>query len=313
MSFSRSIPQPAVTAFHGRSRENIDDFLCEIRLSFAHIKDAYTDDEDKEAAHIQLIKSNCSGKAARYIRSLPSKQKTTAANLISALKSAFDNTSEEDAREVEAHRAMLELKQKKGEDPAKYARRARRIAEYIDPKYNHLLTLKFRDGFQSRTMQMHLSADSDAPDKFTFETVYKRFLNFNKINQKKSKKKRQSEDFSSSESESDSESDSEIPKGKKKLAVGSGYDTDESSSSSDDKQARKKKNRRNPKKADRKNPLKVMEELKELLSSKSSSEMPGVDLRALKDPKSPLDSFEVSPATTQERASGNTDEQKVTI
>ena len=98
-------------------------------------------------------------------------------------------------------------------------------------------------------MQVHLSADSDAPDKFTFETVYKRFLNFNKINQKKSKK-RQSEDFSSSESESNSELGSEIQKGKKKLVVGSGYDTDEPSSSDDDEQAKKKKNRRNPKKAD---------------------------------------------------------------
>ena len=56
-----------------------------------------------------------------------------------------------------------------------------------------------------------------------------------------------------------------------------------------------------------------MEELKELLPLKSSSEMLGIDLRAMKNPKSPLDSFEVSPATTQERASGNTDEQKVTI
>ena len=107
MSFSRSIPQPAVSRFHGKSQENLNDFLCEVRLSFTHIKDAYTDDDDKEAAHIQLIKSHCSGKAARYIRSLPSKQKATATNLIAALKSAFDNTMEEDAREVEAHRAML--------------------------------------------------------------------------------------------------------------------------------------------------------------------------------------------------------------
>ena len=140
---------------------------------------------------------------------------------------------------------MLELKQRKGEDPAKYARRARRISENIDPKYDHLLTLKFRDGFRSKTLQMHLSIDSEAPEKFTFETVYKRFLSLNKINLRKQKKKERSDSFSSSESESDSESDTDTPKKKKKAPASTGYDSDESSSSSDDEPIKKKKKGRN--------------------------------------------------------------------
>ena len=137
---------------------------------------------------------------------------------------------------------MLELKQRKGEDPAKYAHQARRISEHIDPKYDHLLTLKLRDGFRSKTLQIHLSVDSEAPEKFTFETVYKRFLSLNKISLRKQKKKEWSDSFSSSESESDSESDTDTPKKEKKAPASTGYDSDEStSSSSDDEPIKKKK------------------------------------------------------------------------
>ena len=143
MSFSRSIRQPSVATFYRKSSESVDDFISEVHLSFAHVKDAYAEDEDKEAAHIHLIKSHCAGKAGKFIRSLLARQKTSAADLIAALKSAFDSTVEDEAREVKAHRAMLELKQRKGEDPAKYARQARRISEHIDHKYDNLLTLQF--------------------------------------------------------------------------------------------------------------------------------------------------------------------------
>ena len=134
MSFPRPIRQPIVTTFYGKSSESVDDYISEVHLSFAHVKDAYTEAEDKEAAHIHLIKSHCAGKAGKFIRSLPAKQKATVADLITALKSAFDSTVEDETREMKAQRAMLELKQRKGEDPAEYARRARRISEHIDPK-----------------------------------------------------------------------------------------------------------------------------------------------------------------------------------
>ena len=69
------------------------------------------------------------------------------------LLNPLDNADEE-SREVRAHGAMLELKQKKGELPAKYARRARRIADHIDPKHDNLMAIKFRDGFRSRSLKM---------------------------------------------------------------------------------------------------------------------------------------------------------------
>ena len=122
VSFSYSIRQPPVnvTTFHGKSCESIDDFINKVHLSFTHIKDTYAKDGDKDTAHIHLIKSNSSGKAGKFIRSLPARQNTTAAVLITALRSAFDSTVEDDAREAEAHRAMLRHKQKKGEGLAKY-------------------------------------------------------------------------------------------------------------------------------------------------------------------------------------------------
>ena len=193
MSLSRSIRQPSITNPHGRSNESIDDFINEVHLSFAHVKGAYTEAEDKETAHVHLIESHCAGKAGKFVRSLPARQKSTAANLIAALRSAFDSTTEDETKGVRAHRAMLELKQKTGEDPAKYARRARRISKHIDPKYDSLLTLKFRDGFKSRTLQMYLPIDSESPEKFTFEAVYKRFLAFDKINQRRQKRKEPSD------------------------------------------------------------------------------------------------------------------------
>ena len=180
---------------------------------------------------------------------------------------------------------MLGLKQKNGEGPAKYARRARRISEHIDPTYDSLLALKFQDGFKCRRLQVYLSIDSESPARFAFEVVYKRFLTFNKINQRKQKKKERSDPFGSSESESgsesESESDTDVPKKKKRGTLAAAeYDSDESLSSSDDEPVkRKKKNKR----TNRKDPYKAIEELKELLTAKSSSESTAIDLRTVKN------------------------------
>ena len=106
----------------------MEDFLDEVRLAFTHIADAYTEEKDQETAHIHLIKSHCDGRAKKYIRLLPKRKGTKAADLIAALKSAFDNADEDERREVRAHGAMLELKQRRDALPAKYARHARRIA-----------------------------------------------------------------------------------------------------------------------------------------------------------------------------------------
>ena len=272
---------------------------------------------------MHLIKSHCAGKAARLIRTLPARQKATAANLIAALKSAFDDVVEEDAREVQAHRALLELEQRKGEDATKYARRARRISEHIDPKYDHLLTLKFRDGFRSKTLQMYLSVDSESPEKFTFGQVYKRFLGYSRISRRRQKKGR-ADSFSSSESESEeeseSDSDTDIPekKKKKKTATTKEHcsstkehrdDSDGYSSSSDEEPARQKRKNRLGQ-SNRKDPIKAIEELKELLTAKSSSEAPAADLRPMRKPTLPLDSFEASQIP---QCSDTVKDQKLTI
>ena len=95
MSFSRSIPQPKVTTFSGGSSESVEDFLDEVHHAFIHVAGAYTEEKDQETAHLHLIKSHCDGRAKKYIRSLPERQRTNAVELIAALKSAFDNADEE--------------------------------------------------------------------------------------------------------------------------------------------------------------------------------------------------------------------------
>ena len=84
---------------------------------------------------------------------------------------------------------------------------------------------------------MYLSIDSESPAKYTFEAVYKRFLNLDKINQRSQKRKERSDAFGSSESESvsESESDTDIPKMKRTPAAAE-YDSDESLSPSSDDQ-----------------------------------------------------------------------------
>ena len=64
--------------------------------------------------------SHCAVEAGKFTRSLPARQKTTVADLIAALKSAFDTAVEDETREAKSHRAMLELSQRNGEGPAKY-------------------------------------------------------------------------------------------------------------------------------------------------------------------------------------------------
>ena len=147
---------------------------------------------------------------------------------------------------------------------------------------------------------MYLSVDSETPEKFTFETDYKLFLSFNRINQRKQKWKERL----------DSESDEDIPKKKKTTPATAVYDSDESlSSSSDDEPVKRKKKR---KRTDWKDPFKAIEELEELLISKTSSESTTVDLGAMKKPVAafPLDSFEALQATREPDVTG---EQKITI
>ena len=136
---------------------------------------------------------------------------------------------------VRAHRAMLELKQRRGELPAKYARRARRIADHIDPKHDNLMAIKFRDGFRSRSLKRHLSIRDDT-GKTSFELIYRRFMDIDKFEQKQKKKNRldpfDSDSLdSSSESESDTDTTSKRKK-KKKRVPSSSFESDDSTSSS---------------------------------------------------------------------------------
>ena len=170
---------------------------------------------------------------------------------------------------------MLELKQRRDELPAKYARRDRRIADHIDPKHDNLMAIKFRDGFRSRSLKRHLSVRDDT-GKTSFELIYKRFTDIDRFEQKKQKKNRSDPfDSDSSDSSSESESDTDATpktKKKKKRVPSSRFESDDStSSSSEDELIRKKKMR---KKQARKVPIKEsIDELKKTVDLlKSSSE-----------------------------------------
>ena len=118
---------------------------------------------------------------------------------------------------------MLELKQRRDELPAKYTRRARRIADHIDPKHDNLMAIKFRDGFKSRSLKRHLFIRDDT-GKTSFELIYKRFADIDRFEQKKQKKNRSDpfdSDSSDSSSESESDTDATLKKKKKKRAPSS--------------------------------------------------------------------------------------------
>lgn len=83
---------------------------------------------------------------------------STAAELIAAPMTAFDNPDGNGNREIQVHSSMLELQQRKGESTAKYPKGARRTSEYIDPKSDHLLAAQYRGGFRSKSFQLHLSS-----------------------------------------------------------------------------------------------------------------------------------------------------------
>ena len=158
---------------------------------------------------------------------------------------------------------MLELKQRWDELPAKYARRARRIVDHIDPKHVNLLAIKFRDGFRSRSLKRHLSMRDDT-GKTSFELIYKRFTDIDRFKQKKQKKKHRSDPFDSdssdSSSESESDTDTTLKKKKKKRAPSYSFESDDSRSSSSKDEVVKKRKR---KKQTRKDPIKEsIDELK---------------------------------------------------
>lgn len=149
----------------------VEDFINEVHLSFAHIAGAYTEQQDKEIVHLHLIRSHCDVKAKKFIRSLHERQRSKAADLIAALRSAFNTVDGVECREVRAHGAMLGLRQREGEPPAKYARRARRISNHINLKHDSLLAMKFHDGFRSRSLKRHLSI-KDSACKTSFGLIY---------------------------------------------------------------------------------------------------------------------------------------------
>ena len=163
---------------------------------------------------------------------------------------------------------MIELKQRKGEFPAKYARRARRIADHIDPKHDNILAIKFRDGFRSKLLKRHLSI-SDATGKTSFELIYKRFIGIDRFEQKIQRKKSLSDPFDSDSSDSSSEPDLDTDstpkkKEKKKKDLPPIFESDDSSSpSSEDELVRKKKMK---KQSTQKDP--VRESMKNLWTSR---------------------------------------------
>ena len=154
MTFSHSIQQPSFTTFCGKPS---DDFIIEVHLLYTHIADVHAEQKGKEAAHLHLIKSHCDARAKKFVRSLPERQKATAADLVAAPESTLKSADEEESREIQAHRAMLELEQRKEEILATYARRARRVADHIDTKHDYLFAIKFRDGFRSKSLRRRLS------------------------------------------------------------------------------------------------------------------------------------------------------------
>ena len=121
----------------------MDDFIREVHLSFTHIAGVHVEVEDKEpeATHPNLFKIHCAGKARKFIRSLPARKGATSTQLIASLRSAFRDVGKE---EVRAYGAVLGLRQREGEDSARYSRRAQRIPEHVDPKHDQLLAIKFR-------------------------------------------------------------------------------------------------------------------------------------------------------------------------
>ena len=64
--------------------------------------------------------------------------------------------------------------------PAKYACRARRIADHIDPKHDNPMAIKFRDGFRSRSLKRNLSIRDDT-SKTSFELTYKQFIDIDRF------------------------------------------------------------------------------------------------------------------------------------
>lgn len=86
-------------------------------------------------------------------------------------------------------RSNARTKQRKEEPPAKCARRAHRIADHIDPKYDNLPAIKFRDGFRSKSFKRHLSI-KDPECKTTFKVIYRRFLDIDRFGWGKQNKER---------------------------------------------------------------------------------------------------------------------------
>ena len=144
--FSRSIPQPDIATFHGKSSESVEDLIKEVHLSSTHIAYAYAEAKDKEGTQM-----HCPGKVKKFICSLPERRRATPAELIASLRSAFKDPDEEGSREV---RTYGELKRRKGKTPAKYSHRAQSISE---PMHDQLLAIKFRKGFRSESLKRHLS------------------------------------------------------------------------------------------------------------------------------------------------------------
>jgi hypothetical protein len=129
-------------------------------LVAAATADLYHDDEDKLKAKILLLKTNCIGKAKKFVDKQSDETKGSWDLLTAVLSAKFPSDEEDD--DIRAKDKLLLMKQTKGESNLRYTKRAKEIPgdleisldslmaqNFFRPEYGPAAVfLKFHDGVQ---------------------------------------------------------------------------------------------------------------------------------------------------------------------
>lgn len=144
--------------FHGRSNENVEDFISSVRINFSLRASAYGEGQERDEAQLVALKTHIRGQASEWLSRQPVEVTSTWDHLTSALKIRYNHSARRADRADDAHRAMLDLAQAKGQSLQKYIKRAYKIKDDLGPNFDTILASNFILGMTDQTLRLHAIA-----------------------------------------------------------------------------------------------------------------------------------------------------------
>lgn len=152
---SQQIP---IRHFHGRSNESVEDFIAAVKVNFTPKSAVYATATEKDEAKLMCLKMHMRGGAAEWMARQDPGTVATWEKVTEAMRARYAQDSKREDRANEAHRAMLNMSQGKGQSLQKYIKRAYRIKDDLGPNFDTILASNFIHGMSDVNLRLYAMA-----------------------------------------------------------------------------------------------------------------------------------------------------------